>query len=102
MPVDGLDDAVEVLLELPRQSALADPRLADDRDEPRTAVPAGRVKEFAEQPQLVLAAHEGRFEAVRDAVPAALTDHAKGTVCRHRCSLAAEHLLTGFLEGDRA
>ncbi len=33
VPVDVADEAVDVLLELPDEAALADARLADDRDE---------------------------------------------------------------------
>src|SRR3989304_5843723 len=41
MPPHGRDDAVEVLLELPGEPALAYPAGPDDRDEPGAALPGG-------------------------------------------------------------
>ena len=39
VPVDVLDEPVDVLEEFPREAALADPGLAHDRDEPGAALP---------------------------------------------------------------
>ena len=64
VPVDGLDDAVDVLQELPGEAALADAGRPGDRHEPRAALAGGRVEQVLEQPQLVVAADERRLEAV--------------------------------------
>ena len=52
VPVDALDDAVDVLQELPGEAALADAALAGDRDEPDASLPRGRVEEVLEEPEL--------------------------------------------------
>ena len=52
VPVDDLGDAVDVLLELPDQPALADAALADDRHQPRPPLGARRDVEVLEHPQL--------------------------------------------------
>ena len=49
VPVDRLRHAVDVLLELPRQAALADARRPGDRDEARPPIAPGRVEQFADQ-----------------------------------------------------
>ncbi len=64
MPEDALDDAVDVLLELPREATLADARRAGHRDEPRPAIAAGRVEELLEGSELVRPADERRFDRV--------------------------------------
>ena len=46
MPVDGVDDPVEVLVELPRKPRLADPGDARDRNEVRLALVRARVEEI--------------------------------------------------------
>ena len=65
VPPDVLDDAVDVLHELPREPALADPAGPDDRHEPRAASRGGRVEQVLEQPQLVVAPDERRLERRR-------------------------------------
>ena len=45
MPVDGLGDPVEVLVELPGEARLADPGDAGDRDEVRLALLGAGVEE---------------------------------------------------------
>jgi hypothetical protein len=62
VPEDGVDHAIHVLEELPREAALADAGLAGDRYEPDAAIPGGRVEEVLEQPQLGVAADERRLE----------------------------------------
>ena len=49
VPEDRLEDAVEVLLELPGEPALADARLSDDRDQPGLAFALGGVEVVLEQ-----------------------------------------------------
>src|SRR3972149_5693969 len=63
MPEDILGQAVEVLLQLPGQTALADARDAHQRDEPRPTLPCRGVIEILEELQLVVATDEGRLEA---------------------------------------
>ena len=99
VPVDALDDAVEVLLQLPGKSRLADPRLADDREEPRPPVATGGMEAVLEQPQLVVAADEGRLDDVVG--PAAtLADDAHGAEGRDRRRLALQDVVPGRLEED--
>ena len=64
VPEDVVDEAVDVLQELPGEPALADAGRADDRHEPGAAVAAGGVEQVLEQPQLVVAADERRLERV--------------------------------------
>ena len=54
VPPDGLDEAVDVLEELPREAALADSGRADDGDEAWPLLAARRVEEVLEEPQLGL------------------------------------------------
>jgi hypothetical protein len=65
MPVDRLDHAVDVLLELPRQTALADARRTADRGDARAAVARRRVEQLFEQPQLLVPAAERCLETLR-------------------------------------
>ncbi len=100
MPPDALDHAVEVLLELPREAALADPRLADERHEPCPPLAARRVELLLEEAQLVGPADERWLERVRPAGAASFRDHPDGPECRHRAGLALQRRLAGRLEGD--
>ena len=102
VPPDRLDEAVDVLAELPGQAALADPGRSGDRDEPGAAVPPGRVKGLLERPQLLVAADKGRLEDVRAVAATPLGDHPHGAPGPHGRGLALEGLLAGRLEGDRA
>ena len=61
MPADHLHDAIEVLLHLPRETALADPRLADERDETCTALATRGVELLLQEPELVRATDEWRL-----------------------------------------
>ena len=96
-----LDHAVEVLLELPGEPALADAGLADDRHEPGAPLARRRVELLLEEAQLVVPADERRPRARRPGrrrpVRATTRD---GAPRRHRRGLALEHLLAGRLEGD--
>ena len=97
-----LDQAVDVLQELPRQPALADAGRADDAHQPRPPLAAGGVEQVLEQAQLVVAADERRLERLAAVAPAALGDDAQRAPCRDGRRLALEHLLARLLEGDRA
>ena len=102
VPIDRVDDAVDVLLELPRKTALADAALADDRHEPRLLLALSRMEKVLEQPQLLVAAGERRLERLASAGPAAQPDDGCGAPRRNGRRLALEHLLAGLLEPDRA
>ena len=84
VPVDDLEHAVDVLEELPREPALADPALAGDRDQAGTPLAGRRMEEVPQQPQLVVAADERRLEAFGPALAAALGNHAQRPPGRHR------------------
>ena len=101
MEPDGIDQAVDVLQELPGQAGLADACRADHRDESSPAIPARRVEEILELADLVVAADERSLEPFR-AVPAATLGHdPEGAPGRHRAGLALEGLVAGLLEDDR-
>ena len=96
-----LDDAVDVLEELPGEAALADARLARDRDEPDPALARRRVEQVLEQAQLRVAADERRLEALVATAAAALRDDPQGAPRGDRRGLALEQLLAGRLVRDR-
>ncbi len=100
MPVDGVDEAVDVLGQLPSHPALADTGYARDRHEPRPLVAGGGEDDLAQQPELVVATDEGRLDLVAPAAAATLGDDPEGTERRHRRDLALQHLVAGGLEGD--
>ena len=102
VPPHPLDDAVDVLEELPCEAALADAGLARDRDEPDALLARRRVEQVLEQPQLRVATDERRLEALVTAPPAALGDDAQGQERRDRRHLALEHLLARGLVRDGA
>ena len=58
VPVDRLEDAVDVLQELPGEAALADAGLAGDGQRGAPALARRGMEEVLEQAQLVVAAHE--------------------------------------------
>ena len=101
VPVDRLEDAIEVLLELPGQPALADPARSGHRHEPRLAVASGRAYEILQQAQLFVAAHEWRFRHVRAALSTALGHDPQGAPGGDGARLALEDLLPGLFERDR-
>ena len=65
VPVHDLGHAVDVLLELPDEPALADAALADDRDQPRAPLGTGGEVEVLEHPQLRARARRTAPRAVR-------------------------------------
>ena len=102
MPVHGLDQAVDVLEELPREPALADPGLADDRHEPGAAFAAGRLEHVLEQAQVLLAPDERRLELVAAARPATLRDDPQCAPRPDAFRLALHGQLAQRLVRDRA
>ncbi len=101
VPPDGVHQAVDVLQELPGQSCLADPGGADDRHEAGPPVPACRVEELLEHPQLIVAADERGLERLAPVPATDLGDDPERPPGGHRARLALERLLAGLLERDR-
>ena len=102
VPPDVLDQAVEVLRELPGQARLADPRRAEDRDEAGALLSPGGVEQLLEQAQLVGPAHERRLERLAPVPSPALRHDPQRPPGGDRGGLALEGLVAGRLEGDRA
>ncbi len=101
VPVDRLHEAVDVVRQLPDEPRLARARGADDRDDPCPPLPAGRVQEVLEEPELGVAPDERRLELIGAAASAALGDDPDRPERGHGRLLALEHLVAGRLEGDR-
>jgi hypothetical protein len=93
VPEDRVDDAIDVLEELPGEPALADPGLAGDRDEPDPAVAGRRVEKVLEEAQLGVASDERRLEAVLATAATALGDDADRAPRGDRSGLSLEVLL---------
>ena len=102
MPIDQVDDAVEVLLQLPQESALADPRDPGERHEARLAVACGGVEQVLELRQLVVPADERRLEGRGPTFAATLGHDAHGAPQLDRQLLAFQLALPSVLERDRA
>ena len=101
VPEDPLDQAVDVLEELPGEPALADAALARHGDQPDASVPGCGVIEVLEQPQLVVAPDEGCLDRLRAPAPATLRHHPKGAPSGHGRRLPLEELVSRLLEDDR-
>ena len=101
MPEDRLDDAVEVLRQLPDEPTLARAGDADDGHDPGSPLPTSCVEQVLEQAELAVAAEERRLELVAPSAATALGDDADRAECRHRRFLALEDLLPRRFEGDR-
>ena len=78
VPVDLLDQTIDVLLELPREPALADARRAGDGDEARPLLLADLVQQVLEQAQLHLSTDERRLQALAPTAATAVTHDAQG------------------------
>jgi hypothetical protein len=100
VPPDLLDEPVEVLLELPRQARLADPRRPHHAHEARFPVTSAGVKQVLEQPELLVPPDERRLERLAPVAAATLRHDAKGVPRRHRRLLAFQRLGAGRLERD--
>ena len=101
MPPDEIDDAVEVLVELPREPRLADACDPGDRHEVRAAVRRGDVEQLLDQLELALAADEGRLEPGRLQRAADTRDDAQRPPQRDGLGLALELALARALEHER-
>src|SRR5207248_54665 len=65
VPVDGVGEPVEVLVELPREPRLPDPGDPEDRDEMGGLLVCGSVEEILDEAQLPVAPDERRLETRR-------------------------------------
>ena len=90
VPVDGVGEPVEVLVELPGEARLADAGDAGDRDEMRLALLGGGVEEVLDLAQLAVAADERRLEPLRLERAAQAGDDAERAPERHELGLALE------------
>ena len=101
MPPHRLHEPVDVLAELPREAALAEPGRRADRHEPGASLTTGRVEQVLEQAQLVVPADERGLERVRPVATPHLGHDPHRPPGRDRCGLALERLLAGRLKEDR-
>ena len=101
MPVDGRRDAVEVLVELPREARLADAGDAGDGDEVGFLLLGRNVEEILDLPQLAVASDERCFETVRLERAAQAGDDALRLPERGQALLALELERAGVLVDDR-
>ena len=100
VPPRRVHEAVEVLLELPGDAALADAPDAGHRHEACPAIPRGGVEQVLEQALLIVPPDEGGLQGV-GAIPSAHLGHdPQGTPRGHRRGLALERLLARGLERD--
>ena len=101
VPVHGVGDPVEVLVELPGKARLADPGDAGHRDEMRLVLLCTRMEEILDLAQLTVTADEGSFEAVRLERPAQARDDAQRPPQRRRTFLALQLERAGVVVDDR-
>ncbi len=101
MPEDVVCEAVDVLLELPRQARLADPCETRDRDDLGLPFVGRAVEEFLDEAQLPVTADERRLEARRAQRSLCSGHHAQRSIERHRLGLALQLVAARVLVGDR-
>jgi hypothetical protein len=101
VPEHRLDDAVEVLVELPRQPRLADPGDPRHRDQVRLPLLGAGVVEILDLAQLAVAADERRLQALRAERAAHPREHAQRPPERRLALLALQLEGARRLEGDR-
>jgi hypothetical protein len=101
VPPEVVGETVHVLLELPGDPGLADPRDADDRDQLGLALLRRRVEEFLDQPHLALAPDERRLEADGLLHTAAVGRDAERAVEGDRLALSLQLVLARRLVRDR-
>src|SRR6266508_2359934 len=101
MPPDVLNEAVDVLLELPGQARLADAGYTDHRDEARAPVVRGRVEQVLDEPELPIAADERRLEPDRATLAAPRPDDSRRTPELDRLRFPLQPVRTRVLVDDR-
>ena len=102
VPPDAVEQAIQVLEELPGQASLADAARADDADQARPPLPAGGLEEVLELAELLVPTDERCLERVAAVLAAPLGDHPDGPPGVHRSVLALELVLARVLEDDGA
>src|SRR5690606_13355322 len=100
VPIDFLDDPVNVFLELPGQTEFADPGIADDRDQTCPPLLAGDGEKLLQHPQLVLASDEWGLDAVRAATTATGRFHPQRPPAPPRLFFAFQSERSQVLVGD--
>ncbi len=101
MPPDGFRDPVDVLEELPTEARLPDAGKADDREQARRALLAGRVQELLDQSQLPVASDERRFQSGRAERPSGRRNDALRSPQTLRFRLSLELVHPSVLVSDR-
>ena len=101
VPEDRLDDAVEILLELPGEPALADAGLPDDRHQAGLAFAFRGVEMVLERAQLLVAPDEWRLDRLAAPGTTATRHDGQGLPAGDGRGLALERLLADRLERDR-
>ncbi len=101
VPPEGIRQPVDVLLELPGESRLADAGDPHHRDELRLPFLGAGVKELLDEPQLAVASDEGRLEPDRLLRTAPGGGDAERAVERNRLRLSLQLVLHGGLVRDR-
>ena len=101
VPVRQLCDSVEVLVELPGETRLADAGDARDGDQVRAPAALAVVEEVLDQPQLAVPADERRLEALRLQRAARAGDDAQRAPGRNEAGLALQLVQPRVLVDDR-
>ena len=101
MPGDLLRDAVQVLVELPGETGLADACDAGDRDEMGLVFVRARMEELLGETQLTFATDERWLEPFRLQASATACGDAERAPERNRLSLALQRMGAGVGERDR-
>ena len=70
MPSELVEQAVDVLLELPREPRLADSTYPEHRDEPGLVLLCSRMEGVLDHPELALSSHKRSLEPARAPLPA--------------------------------
>ena len=102
MPVDRLDDPVEVLVELPREPRLADPGDPGHRHQLRPPLLRRDVEKVLDLPQLAVTADERRLQTLRLQRPLPPRDDAQRTPQRRLTLLALQLEAASGLVDDRS
>ena len=101
VPVRVGSEAVDVLLELPRQPRLADSRHPGDEDELGAPLLRGCMEQIFDELKLAVAADERSLEPGRAHRAATAGDHAQCPPELHRLGLALQLVQAGVVVGDR-
>ena len=94
-------EAVGVVVELPAKPGLADARRPGDSHQARDATVEAGVEEVLDQPQVGVATHEWRLQALLALCAPDAADDARRPPEADRLVLALEHVVAGVLVGDR-